>query len=417
MQIRKDATPARTEGTRTRIATTSQRKRFMDTLTEPFGAPSPPKVAVLGATGYVGSELCTWLWDHPGVELAFAGSTSQAGALLSDVVAGAPPVPLESPADVPADSLDIVFLALPAGSAGETATRLLARGTRVIDMSGDHRLKDPGLHDEIYGTRRSSDLAGRGVYGITEWVRSLLPQCDFIANPGCYPTTVALALGPLAMSGWLDEPVIVSSQSGVSGAGREPAETTHFCRTAEDVRPYKVGAHRHAPEMDQFLGSLAPDRSPQVIFTPHLVPIRRGLLSTIVVRPPRGTATPARAARKVLADRYLEEAFVEVLPEGDTSCIHRVVGSNQCSISVHEVRGSDQVILISAIDNLLKGAAGQAIQNMNVALDLDETLGLPRPLRAQSLPRRSQAAHASSGLHERTLTGVSLEERSSNHGS
>ena len=390
----------------------------MDTMNGRSAVPSPPRVAVLGATGYVGTELCRWLWDHPGVELAFAGSSSAAGQKLSDVVAGAPPVPLHDSREVPANRLDLVFLALPAGASGEVAAQVLAQGARVIDMSGDHRLKDPRLHEEIYGSRRDGKLAAAAVYGITEYARLLLPECQFVANPGCYPTTVALALGPLAQEGWLENPAIVNSQSGVSGAGRTPNDDTHFCQAAEDVRPYQVGNHRHAPEMDQFLGSLARSHSPQVIFTPHLVPIRRGLLSTIVISPPKGQGSPARAARRLLEDRYADEPFVEVLAEGQTSSIHRVVGTNECAISVHEVRGADHVVLTSAIDNLLKGAAGQAIQNMNVALGLEETAGLPRADRKQVLPKRSRAAQVTQRFHDQARARVAQAspEGSETHG-
>ncbi|MCA9727897.1 MAG: N-acetyl-gamma-glutamyl-phosphate reductase [Candidatus Eisenbacteria bacterium] len=360
----------------------------MYTMNGSGGAASPPRVAVVGATGYVGAELCRLLWDHPLVELVFAGSSSAAGRSLDEVSPGAPPIDLRHFEELPANEIDLAFLALPAGASGAIAARLLEAGSRVVDMSGDHRLRDPGLHERVYGTVRNEQLVTDAVYGISEYVRALLPECRFIANPGCYPTSVALALGPLARRLLLRRPVVVHSQSGVSGAGRSPSEGTHFCRVDEDARPYKIGCHRHAPEMEQFLASLDPEHSAEVIFTPQLVPLRRGLISTMVV-PTDGT-WDAMEARRLLMDRYGDEPFVDVLEAGRTSSIHEVVGTSSCCISVHDSQRGDHVLLVSAIDNLLKGAAGQAVQNMNIAFGLEETSGLPRRTRGQRVRRHDR---------------------------
>ncbi|MEZ4649382.1 MAG: N-acetyl-gamma-glutamyl-phosphate reductase [Candidatus Eisenbacteria bacterium] len=358
----------------------------MSLTAEVASEPGTPRVAVQGATGYVGTELCRLLWGHPGVELAFAGSSSSPGRRLSDCVEGAPPVPLSSPGDLIGDQIDLTFLALPAGRASGVATDLIERGCRVVDMSGDHRLKDRHLHQDVYGTSRDELLAESAVYGITEFVRPLLTKCRFVANPGCYATSVALALGPLARSGGLLD-CAVSSQSGVSGAGRAPSEMTHFCTVDGDVRPYKVGVHRHAPEMTQFLCALSDQGSVEVSFVPHLVPIRRGIVSTIFAR----TEASADEVRALLDAAYESEPFVEVLPDGGTASVRGIERTNSCRISVHPVRGSDRVVLVSAIDNLLKGAAGQAVQNMNAALGLEETMGLPSACQTQALPPSTSA--------------------------
>ena len=350
-----------------------------------------PRVAVMGATGYVGSELCRLLWSHPGVELAFAGSSSAAGRQLADCVDGMPPIPLSAPEELTPDRIDLAFLALPPGRASTVAGSLVSSGCRVIDMSGDHRLKDRQLHEDVYGTPRDERLAGTALYGITEFARPLLKECWFVANPGCYATSVSLALGPLARTlrsrGGLRD-CFVSSQSGVSGAGREPTDTTHFCRVDGDVRPYKVGEHRHAPEMAQFLDAVGDSAPVDLVFVPHLVPIRRGIVSTIFL----GTPLPAAEVRSQLSESYESAPFVEVLPEGDTAGVRAVEQTNSCHLSVHAVKGSERVVIVSAIDNLLKGAAGQAIQNMNVALSLEETMGLPHVSAMQTLPSRAADA-------------------------
>jgi len=332
------------------------------------------RAAVLGATGFTGGETCRILSWHPSVHLDFAGSSSKAGRSLCDVVPRTQDLILQPLEALESESIDVAFLALPHGAGGRVASDLVEGGVRVIDLSGDHRLTDAKLHENVYGTERSDALAEEAVYGLTEFARDALPRARFVANPGCYATSVELALAPLAQAGLLRGTVVVDSKSGVSGAGRTPTETTHFSSVSGDVRPYRVGrCHRHVPEMEQFLAGKGRPAEFRLIFTPHLVPLDRGILSTIVLT---GTALSSREVRDVLASHYAGEPFVRTLREGGTARIGDVVLTNGCVLSVHEVEETDAVVITSAIDNLQKGAAGQAVHNMNLMFGLPETAGL-----------------------------------------
>jgi len=227
----------------------------------------------------------------------------------------------------------------------------------------------------VYGTPRSAAVASQAVYGLTELCRPRLADADLVANPGCYPTSVGLALAPLAEANLLEGMAVVDAKSGVSGAGRAPTATNHFCSVAGDVRPYQVGrAHRHVAEIEQLLRKLDPaDRRHSIVFSPHLVPVERGLMSTIVLRA-RGLS--ADTLRELLADRYGDEPFVQVLPADSQPRLRAVTRTNRAAISVDPVAGTDAVVLICAIDNLVKGAAGQAVQNMNVMFGNDQRTGL-----------------------------------------
>lgn len=334
------------------------------------------RAGIFGASGTTGTELARLLAGHQAVDLLFGSSRQYAGALLSEVDPAAPHLELCHPTQVDPASLELAFLCLPHGSSAETAGRCLEAGARVIDLSGDLRLRDPALHRATYGTPRPPEVAEQAVYGLTELSREAVCTARVVANPGCYPTCVGLALLPLAEAGALRGPLVVSAVSGVSGAGRGATATTHFCSVTADVRPYKVGrVHRHVPEMEQTLAGVHPrGHWPTVVFTPQLVPLERGMLATCTVQTPGVSAAEARG---LLVERYRHEPFVQVLPEGKTSRIRGAAGTNRAVLSLHEVEGSEALVLISAIDNLGKGAAGQAIQNMNVMLDLPETTGLP----------------------------------------
>jgi N-acetyl-gamma-glutamyl-phosphate reductase len=329
---------------------------------------------VFGASGTSGVELVQLLVQHPALDLAHATARGTAGEALDAVDPGAPAVVLEHPDEVQPDGSEIAFLCLPHGSAGEAARRCVEAGCRVVDVSGDHRLRDAALHDSVYGSPRSQELADEAVYGLTELARPELPAARLVANPGCYATAAGLALAPLAEAGLLGELPVVDAKSGVSGAGRVPTATTHFCSADGDVRPYKPGRqHRHVSEVEQLLCRRDPDHADhRIVFTPHLVPIERGIEATVVLR-----GVEADAVLRALSGRYAGEPFVRVLEPGREARVRGVARTNRAQLSVSAVEGVDAVVVTCAIDNLLKGAAGQAVQNMNLMLGLDETLGLP----------------------------------------
>lgn len=332
------------------------------------------RAGIIGATGTTGVELASTLYNHPQVELAFATSRSMAGHSLNEMDPAAPPVLLTKIDDVDIAAADVVFLCLPHGSSAPTAQWVHEKGPKVIDLSGDLRLADTETHQKVYGTDRSEDLARQTVYGMPELCRKKIASARVVANPGCYATAVALALIPLAETGRIREPVYVDAKSGVSGAGRAATATTHYCSVNEDIRPYKIGrAHRHIPEIEQTLDVASSGAGPDIVFVPHLVPLERGIIATCVAR---NTGIDAGQAQSLYAERYANEPFVRVLPNGESARIRTAAHSNRAAISITHVEEFDWLIITSAIDNLGKGAAGQAVQNMNLMMGLPETTGL-----------------------------------------
>lgn len=331
------------------------------------------EVGVMGATGYTGAELIRLIGRHPQVQLRFGTSRSHADRSLAQAFPGAPDFKLIDPETAALEDVDLVFLCLPHGQSAEVAAAALRAGTRVIDLSADFRLADADIYQQWYGQRHPApELLEQAVYGLTEIERERLAGARLVANPGCYPTTVLLALYPLMLESAVSGQVIVDAKSGVSGAGRTPKLATHFVEIAEDLRPYSIGrAHRHLPEMEAMLARWS-DSHPRLIFSPHLVPIARGLLSTLYI--------PLRSGwvESQLHDLYLEtyagEPFITILPVGEVATMRQVNYSNRCVIGMTEVEGT--LIVTAAIDNLQKGAAGQALQNMNVVFGLEETSGL-----------------------------------------
>jgi len=331
------------------------------------GVKASPAVAVAGATGYAGQELLRLLARHSGVSITAAMSSGTAAAAARPLPALAR---LWDGAIQPLshDALreaDLVFLALPDTAAAELGPTLADAGVRVIDLSGAFRLRDSDARARWYPETRQ--VPARVAYGLTERGRVRVRDAQLVANPGCYPTAALLALAPLVDAGFITpaSDVIVDAKSGVSGAGKTPSERTHFSEVHGSLAAYGVFNHRHGAEIEQGLGR-------EVTFTPHLVPLDRGILSTIYVRVPAGTTESALG--DVLTQAYAGETFVRLtgsaLPE-----IKHVVHTNFCDIG-WRVDASGRAILVSVIDNLVKGAAGQAIQNMNVMLGLEETLGL-----------------------------------------
>lgn len=331
------------------------------------------RAGVLGATGYTGIELIGLLNRHPSIEVVFAASESHAGKELAEVIAGAPRAPLVHPDEVTFAAADVLFLCLPHTASARVARRALDAGARVIDLSADFRLKDPILYAEWYqSSHPSPELLGEAVYGLTEIARAQLVGARLVANPGCYPTSALLALWPLAQAGVIAGPVIIDAKSGVSGAGRSPKQETHFVEVADNLKPYKIGrAHRHLPEIEQELAAWS-GLEGNVIFSPHLLPVPRGLLSTIYVQVSEGWDEDR--IRDQFQRTYGDEAFVEVLRESETATLGHVNHTNRCAIGICQVGRT--LILTSAIDNLLKGASGQAVQNMNVMFGLEESEGL-----------------------------------------
>lgn len=379
------------ETTRDRTAATSEtaasETAFPDALVETASpetdatagrAPRAPRtgrarIGIYGGSGTTGVELAKLLMAHPRAELAFATSRSERGTPLDHFDPSAPDVELVHPDDVDPRDVDVAMLCVPHGTAGELALRCASRGSRVIDVSGDHRLRGEALHQRVYESERSENLAERAVYGLTEFARHAVADAELVACPGCYATASILALVPLSRAGLLNDLTIVDAKSGVSGAGRSPSATNHFCSASGDVQPYKIGrVHRHVAEIEQQLQFADPHGTEhRIVFNPHLVPLERGIEASIVVR-----GASVRDVRRALTETYANEPFVRVLPEGRTARIRAVAGTNRADIGVTDVEGTDAVVVTSAIDNLLKGAAGQAVQNLNVVLGLPETTGL-----------------------------------------
>ena len=330
-------------------------------------------VGIFGATGYTGYELIRILTAHPEARISFATSESYAGKAFSDVYPAFYEMPLVRSDAVSSSDVDVAFFCLPHALCMEPVQRARQAGTRVVDLSADFRLIDPAVYESWYHTpHTATDCLAEAVYGLPEIHRERIRGASLIANPGCYPTSALLGLYPLASQQLIaDDVIIVDAKSGVSGAGRKPSLTTHFVEVNEDVRPYSIGhAHRHVPEMEQELANLL-GRPTRVTFSPHLIPVNRGIVSTIYVR----TTVAAGNLHDLYAEAYAGEPFVRVVPPGDVARLKHVVGTNLCAISVTELTGG-RAIIVSAIDNLIKGASGQAVQNMNLLFGLDETLGL-----------------------------------------
>lgn len=333
------------------------------------------RACIFGATGYTGIELVGLLSKHPFVELGFATSETYAGQSLGDVAPGAPDVALIPSREASYENVDVAFLCLPHAAAAPTALAALEGGCRVVDLSADFRLRDAEQYTAWYGVAHPSPgKLEEAVYGLTEDVRGRLRETSLVANPGCYATSVLLALRPLLQA---DLPIVGSivadSKSGVSGAGRSPKLGSLFAEVAENFTPYKIGRkHRHLPEMEQQMADWR-SPAPQLLFSPHLLPVKRGILSTIYV--PLGQERPIDDLYALFRNAYEREPFVDVLPPGKLPSLAHVVRTNRCAIGL-EVAGS-MLIVTSALDNLLKGAAGQAVQNMNVMYGWDETTGLP----------------------------------------
>lgn len=322
--------------------------------------------AILGASGYTGRELARLLASHPTLRLAGAFSARENDA------PGEPELPHDARVE-PLDwsrvaACDGVFLCTPHAASAELARRVLALGPKVVDLSADFRLPDAELYAKTYEhAHPAPELLREAPYGLTELARERVRAARLVANPGCYPTATLLAVKPLVDAGLVDAAasIVVDAKSGVSGAGKNPTSRTHFGASHENFLAYGVGGHRHAPEIRLHAGV------EELVFVPHLLPVFRGILATIYVRPARGV--DAARARACLAETYAGERFVKIYDRGQPE-LNRVQMTNQCHVAVAEQAGT--LVLTSAIDNLVKGASGQALQNMNLVLGLDEGAGL-----------------------------------------
>jgi N-acetyl-gamma-glutamyl-phosphate reductase len=344
------------------------------------------RIGIFGATGYTGLELLKLLVRHPAAGIVWLTSESSAGQQFGDVF----PVPpvlgghmLIPSAEADCASVDVVFCCLPHVAAQTHVAAARQAGARVIDLSADFRLRDAATYEKWYGhPHQHADLLGEAVYGLPELRRAAIAGASLLANPGCYPTSIILGLAPLAKAGWLAGTIIADSKSGVSGAGRTPSLKTHFVEANENLSPYSIGrAHRHLPEMEQELrldeGRRTMDDSPsgwQIVFSPHLVPISRGMLSTIYVPLPTGVSEAE--VRERYAAMYAAEPFVYLLPKGQVATFAHTANTNYCAIGLTFVADTSTLIVTSSIDNLGKGASGQAVQNMNVMFGMDERTGL-----------------------------------------
>ncbi len=342
------------------------------------------RAVVVGGAGYTGIELVRLLLGHPCIDLVAVTSTADQGRPLEDLYPALAGCGLAFVAPDPAelaDSADIAFLAVPHTAALALAPGLLDAGMKVFDLSADFRLKDASVYEAWYETPHTApELLARAVYGLPELARDALPGAELVACPGCYPTASILACAPaIEMRIASAERVIIDAKSGVSGAGRSPSAATHYCSVNDSIAPYKVASHRHTPEISQALAEIAGGRV-KVTFTPHLVPMTRGLLATVYLEAADGL-TSADAV-EAYRDRYSGEPFLTVHPAGRVPSTREVCGTNRAHLGVAVDEASGTLVVACAIDNLVKGSGGQAVQCANIALGMNETDGLvwPAPL-------------------------------------
>lgn len=337
------------------------------------------RVGIIGASGYTGVELARILSGHPEVELTVATSRQYAGKPLSEVFPS-----LRKRVDLICENLetdelaeraDFFFTAVPHKTAMDIVPPLLAAGKKVVDLSADFRIRDVAVYEQWYQAHSSSELIDEAAYGLPELYRNQVKVARLVANPGCYPTSVTLGLAPLLREKLIDPAtLVIDSKSGTSGAGRSASVGTLFCEVTDGFRAYKVGgSHRHIPEIEQELSLLAGE-SVTVSFTPHLLPISRGILSTIYAS--MNSTASEREIQQLYEKTYAEEPFVRVCPTGTFPATQYVRGSNCCDIGIKLDPRTGRIIVLAAIDNIAKGASGQAVQNMNLMNGFDETCAL-----------------------------------------
>ena len=330
------------------------------------------RIGILGASGYTGVELLRLLAVHPALEVVHLGADSNAGNLVAEVAPGLAAAYRDvrfGSIDVESvDGLDLVFCCLPHGASGPLVADLIGRVGHVVDLGADFRLRDPAAYPAWYGSEHPQpELLADAAYGLPELFRQPLHGAVLVAAAGCYVTAASLALAPFVRAGAVEPAgVIVDAYSGVSGAGRAPKANLHFCAVDEDLTAYSLLTHRHTPEIEQATGA-------EVLFTPHLAPTNRGILATVYARP-TDDGLSTESALQVLADAYADEPFIVVSDRSPST--KATLGSNVCQLTARVDPRTGWVVVIAALDNLVKGASGQALQCANLALGLDETLGL-----------------------------------------
>lgn len=333
------------------------------------------KVGIVGGTGYTGVELLRLLAQHPEVELAAITSRGEAGTAVADMfpsLRGRVSLKFTDPKDAPLDRCDVVFFATPNGVAMQQTRTLLDAGVRVIDLAADFRIKDIAVWEKWYGMSHAApDLVVEAVYGLPEVNREKIRKARLVANPGCYPTATQLGFLPLVEAGCIDtDHLVADAKSGVSGAGRKAETHILFAEAADNFKAYGVAGHRHLPEIRQGLG-FAAGREVGLTFVPHLTPMIRGIHATLYAR-----ITREEDFQSLFEQRYAAEPYVDVLPPKSHPDTRSVRAGNTCRIAIHRPQGGDTLVVLSVIDNLVKGAAGQAVQNMNLMHGIDECSGL-----------------------------------------
>ncbi|MFQ5507792.1 MAG: N-acetyl-gamma-glutamyl-phosphate reductase [Leptospirillia bacterium] len=341
------------------------------------------RIAVLGASGYVGGQLLELLAAHPHVEITTATSVRYAGRQIGDVFPelaplNGPTLTALDPEQI-AENADMVLSALPHGASAEVLGQIHAAGTPVIDLSADYRFSDPALYESAYGQAHPCpELAAKSVYGLPEFARSDIAKADLVGVPGCYPTATLLALVPLLTGGFVKASagVVVDAKSGISGAGREARTDSLYSEVAGGVRAYNVGGHRHQPEMRHHATRLG-GTEVDLFFTPQVVPMSRGILASVYVRPADAFDMDLEAVHGHLVKTYADSPFAQVLPLGSFPNTRHVAGSNRFQVALAGSVEDRRLVAFTAIDNLIKGAAGQGIQCMNLMLGLPEETALP----------------------------------------
>jgi len=336
------------------------------------------EVGVVGGTGYTGVELLRLLAAHPEVSLRSITSRGEAGRPVADLfpnLRGHVALSFVDPGEADWNGCDLVFFATPNGTAMKMVPDLVARGVRVVDLAADFRLRDAAVWEQWYGEPHACpEILADAVYGLPELFREDIRKARVVANPGCYPTAVQLGFLPLLEAGIVDPAQLVAdAKSGVSGAGRKAAVGTLLAEASESMKAYAVPGHRHLPEIRQGLANVS-GRDIGLTFVPHLTPMIRGIHATLYAR--LSDAAAEVDLQQLFEDRYADEPFVDVLPSGSHPETRSVRGANLCRLAVHRPQGGDTVVVLSVIDNLVKGAAGQAVQNMNIMFGLDERAGL-----------------------------------------
>ncbi|SFH54654.1 N-acetyl-gamma-glutamyl-phosphate reductase [Tindallia magadiensis] len=336
------------------------------------------KAGIIGATGYTGAELVRLLELHPEIETIFLDSRSYEGIRFSDIYPNLRGKVHDTCQSINVDSVpedtDIIFSALPHRISQSKVLPLIEKGFRVIDFSADFRLREAKIYEHWYETKHLDDRTlEKAVYGLPEWYTASIAKAGLVANPGCFPTSILLPLLPLLKENLIkNKDIIIDSKTGVSGAGRSSSEVNIFSQVNENIKAYNIGKHRHTPEIEQEL-SLAAGSSVNILFTPHLIPVDRGILSTIVMSAEGITRKDIEACYEAY---YGKKSFIRILKEGYLPETKAVKGSNFCDIGFVIDSRSGKLVVVSAIDNLLKGSSSQAVQNMNVMFGLEETAGL-----------------------------------------